>query len=64
MLTILLISCSMNEQKEIKKMNTVVEIEAINTLLDNWHKNAAEANFEGYFNAMSNTSVFIGTYAS
>lgn len=64
MLSILLISCSKNEQKEIKKMNTVVEKEAINTVLNNWHKNASEANFDGYFNAMSNNSIFIGTDAS
>ena len=36
----------------------------INTLLDNWHLAAAEANYENYFQAMSNESVFIGTDAN
>ncbi|NQY30432.1 MAG: nuclear transport factor 2 family protein [Flavobacteriaceae bacterium] len=38
--------------------------EAINTTLDNWHKAAAEANFEDYFNFMSSDGVFIGTDAT
>ena len=40
------------------------EEETINSLINNWHKNAADANFEAYFNAMSNNGVFIGTDAS
>lgn len=36
----------------------------INTLLDNWHKAAAEANFDAYFSAMDTESVFIGTDAT
>lgn len=36
----------------------------INTLLDNWHLAAAEANYENYFQGMSNESVFIGTDAT
>ena len=40
------------------------EKKAINTTLDNWHKAAAEANFEDYFNLMSNDGVFIGTDAT
>lgn len=36
----------------------------INTLLDNWHKAAAKANFTNYFNAMATNSVFIGTDAT
>jgi len=38
--------------------------QAINTLLDNWHKAAAEGNFNNYFNAMSDESIFIGTDAT
>ncbi|KGO89207.1 nuclear transport factor 2 family protein [Flavobacterium suncheonense] len=38
--------------------------QAINTLLDNWHKAAAEGNFINYFNAMSDESIFIGTDAT
>lgn len=36
----------------------------INTLLNNWHLAATEANFEGYFGKMDSISVFIGTDAS
>lgn len=38
--------------------------EKINTALDNWHKAAAEANFEEYFGLMTNDGIFIGTDAS
>jgi hypothetical protein len=48
----------------LKTAPNLQEKETINTLLDNWHKSAAEANFENYFDAMTNTSVFIGTDAS
>jgi len=46
------------------KSDSAKEKQAITVLLDNWHKSAAEANFEAYFNAMTNNSVFIGTDAS
>jgi len=36
----------------------------INIFLDNWHLAAAEANYENYFQAMANESVFIGTDAA
>lgn len=36
----------------------------INTLLDNWHKAAAEVRFEAYFNALAEESIFIGTDAT
>lgn len=42
----------------------VVDEKSINTLLDNWHLAAAEANYENYFQGMSNESVFIGTDAT
>lgn len=37
------------------------EKEKINSALDAWHKAAAEANFNDYFNALTDDSVFIGT---
>lgn len=40
------------------------EKQAINTILDNWHKAAAEGNFNNYFGAMSDESIFIGTDAT
>lgn len=35
----------------------------INTILDSWHKAAAEANFNNYFDFMADDAVFIGTDA-
>jgi ketosteroid isomerase-like protein len=37
------------------------EKEQINRTLDAWHKAASEANFEVYFNLMTEDAVFIGT---
>ncbi|MCL9804008.1 nuclear transport factor 2 family protein [Flavobacterium amniphilum] len=37
---------------------------AINALLDNWHKAAAEAKFDVYFGYLSEESIFIGTDAT
>jgi SnoaL-like domain len=36
----------------------------INTVLNQWHKAASEANFEKYFGAMTPDAVFIGTDAT
>lgn len=36
----------------------------INSVLDNWHKAAANANFNNYFNAMTDDAIFIGTDAT
>ena len=38
--------------------------ERIETVLDNWHMAATEADFEGYFSAMTTDAIFIGTDAS
>lgn len=35
----------------------------VNKVVDSWHKSAADANFENYFNAMADESIFIGTDA-
>ena len=43
-----------------KKISTKSEV---NTLLDDWHKAAANADFETYFNYFSDNSIFIGTDA-
>jgi SnoaL-like domain len=54
----LLFSSSLFAQKiEIEKT-------AITTLMDNWHKAAAEANFNNYFNAIAEDGIFIGTDAT
>lgn len=44
--------------------NNEKEKTAINNLLDNWHKAASQANFDTYFNAMAEESIFIGTDAT
>lgn len=36
----------------------------VNSLLNNWHKAAADANFDTYFNLMTSDAVFIGTDAT
>jgi hypothetical protein len=41
-----------------------IQKEKINTLLDNWHKAASEANYENYFDALTDDSIFIGTDAT
>ena len=51
-------SCKPCEEKlQSEKQN-------ITTILDNWHKAAAAANYEVYFGAMSEESIFIGTDAT
>ncbi|MFV5683996.1 nuclear transport factor 2 family protein [Flavobacterium sp. GB2R13] len=40
------------------------EKESINTTLDAWHKAAAEANYNAYFNVMTEDAIFIGTDAT
>ncbi|MBY0485778.1 MAG: nuclear transport factor 2 family protein [Flavobacteriaceae bacterium] len=37
---------------------------AINTLLNNWHKAAANANFNDYFKVLSDDAIYIGTDAT
>ncbi len=53
-LTVTLAFAQTNEKEKI----------SITTLVDNWHKAAAEANFNAYFNAMAEESIFIGTDAT
>lgn len=60
--TAFLIACSSN--KTVIESNTVSIKEDVNVLLNNWHKAAANAKFNQYFNAMDNPSIFIGTDAS
>ncbi len=33
----------------------------LNTLVNNWHKSASNANFSEYFNSMSDDFIFLGT---
>lgn len=57
-LVTLTFSCNHSEEKlQSEKQNII-------TLLDNWHKAAATANYDAYFGAMSDESIFIGTDAT
>jgi hypothetical protein len=48
-----------------KQSNYRLNVSAeIDYTLDNWHKAAAEANFNDYFNAMTEDAIFIGTDAT
>ena len=40
------------------------ESATVNTVLDNWHKAAAEAKFDNYMNAMTDDAIYIGTDAT
>jgi hypothetical protein len=54
-----LFGCKSSQPKNILNMKS-----EINLVLNNWHKAAAEANFNNYFNAMTDDAIFIGTDAS
>ena len=57
------VSCK-NETQKISKSATDAIKKETNSVLNNWHKAATEANFENYFGLMDSVSVFIGTDAS
>lgn len=57
---VLFVSCTSQESKTISKD----EKKEIHLVMDNWHKAAAEANYDNYFNLMDSISVFIGTDAT
>jgi hypothetical protein len=53
-----------NKKPATKNINGTTEKESVNIVLDEWHNNASETNYDLYFNAMAKNSVFIGTDAS
>ena len=61
-LAVFVISCNKNDKTKVDSTND--EKETINTVLNNWHLAATEANFDNYFSKMDSVSVFIGTDAS
>lgn len=66
-LSVFLISCKTQvkiDAEETKTRSTADIKKSINTSLDLWHKAAAEANFDNYFNLMTKDGVFIGTDAT
>ena len=61
----IIIAFGCNLKKDLLPAESISIIETnVNTLLDNWHKAASEANYEGYFSKMDSVSVFIGTDAT
>lgn len=56
--TLTLISGTVTAQKKQS------DKQSITMILDNWHKAAAEANFNNYFNVLHDNSIFIGTDAT
>lgn len=60
---LLFVQCKEQEEKTIV-VNVQVEKDSINVVLDAWHKDAADAKFERYFNGMTKEGIFIGTDAS
>lgn len=59
----LIISCQ-KTPKIISEIEKKQEKEILNSLLNNWHKAASQANYANYFDKMAENSVFIGTDAS
>ena len=57
-------SCKEQPQQAANDELTVTIKKDVNTVLDNWHKAAAEANFETYFDLMTTDAIFIGTDAT
>ena len=55
-LLLLLVSAFANAQ--------ISQKDQVSQTLDTWHKAAANANFEGYFNLMADDAIFIGTDAT
>ena len=59
LLLVSILSFNSFSQEKDNKLNQKIEI-----ILNNWHKAAAEANFDYYFNVMHDESIFIGTDAT
>ncbi|MCL6462126.1 MAG: nuclear transport factor 2 family protein, partial [Flavobacterium micromati] len=53
-----LLSCKSNQLE-----NSSPEIN-VNATITAWHKAAAEANYDAYFNLMTDDAIFIGTDAN
>jgi hypothetical protein len=48
----------------LSAQNSETQKKEITYFLDQWHKAAAEANFDAYFSAMAEESIYIGTDAT
>lgn len=59
---VMLQSC--NEPKSVSNQEIEDIKVTVETLMNNWHKDAAETNFNQYFELMDSSSYFIGTDAT
>lgn len=64
LLVFIIILASCNTVKEISTKEKDRIKKEINTILNDWHLAATEANYDNYFDKMDSISVFIGTDAS
>lgn len=58
---IILLGCKSQQTLQEDKKSARIEIDL---MLNSWHKAAAEANFNDYFNALTDDAIFIGTDAT
>lgn len=61
-LLIVLYGC--NQNKNISKQQNSEIKYSVDTLLNNWHKDAAQTNYNNYFGFMDSVSIYIGTDAT
>jgi len=61
---LILITIILFSQCSKKEINNIPENEKIDTILNQWHKDAKESNFEPFFNRISKDGFYIGTDAS
>jgi hypothetical protein len=54
-----LVQCKPTNEKS--ELTTTDDKQLITELIDQWHLDASNTNFESYFNAMSKDGIFIGT---
>lgn len=67
LLAIITITYACNTEKARQQVNNyrlAKSEEAINKVLDAWHKAAADANFDTYLSKMTDDAIFIGTDAT
>lgn len=62
-LLLLIVSCKEKNPEKSVKTSSEIKIE-IDSSLNAWHKAAAKADFDAYFNLMTKDGVFIGTDAT
>ena len=62
LLIVVFAGCNTPKKKVV--INKTKEKVVLNSFLDNWHKAAAEANYQNYFGALDSVSVYIGTDAA